>query len=162
MSCSLETCESRGEKGIVTVSCLLNSLVLFCDKLNARSRSREGLRTFVLYLATSSLLLRYVCFPIFHLSAKMLLKICSAFVALSCTAFAIPAPREYHGRDVSFESSVREKLGVPPAGWVKNESVAFDKETSMMSLRIHLAHQDMDTFHDLAMNVRDSFLLINT
>jgi tripeptidyl-peptidase-1 len=36
---------------------------------------------------------------------------------------------------------------------VKDESVKFNKETSTMSLMIHLVHQDMDKFHDLAMSV---------
>jgi len=78
---------------------------------------------------------------------EMLLSIFSAVLALSSTSFALPA------KDVSLKSSVREELAGPPAGWVKDESAKVNKETSTMSLMIHLVHQDMDKFHDLAMNV---------
>lgn len=77
----------------------------------------------------------------------MLLNIFSVALALSSTSFALPA------RDAPLKSSVREELAGPPAGWVKDESVKVNKETSTMSLMIHLVHQDMDKFHDLAMSV---------
>ena len=57
---------------------------------------------------------------------------------------------------MSFKSSVREKLVGPPTGWVEDEGVILDK-SSMMSLRIHLVHQDMDKFHELATKVRYIF-----
>jgi tripeptidyl-peptidase-1 len=77
----------------------------------------------------------------------MLLNIFSAILALSSTSFALPA------RDAPLKSSVREELAGPPAGWVKDKSAKVNKETSTMSLMIHLVHQEMDKFHDLAMNV---------
>jgi tripeptidyl-peptidase-1 len=83
----------------------------------------------------------------------MLLKIFSAFLAASSTTFAIPTSGSYASKDATFRSSVREKLTGPPPGWVRDESVEVDKDGSLMSLRIHLVHQDMDKFHELAMNV---------
>ena len=85
---------------------------------------------------------------------KMSLKFFSALIALSSIIFAAPAPETQSSEDVSFKSSIREKLDGAPAGWTKDESIDVDKN-SMMSLRIHLAHQDMDKFHELAMNVCD-------
>jgi tripeptidyl-peptidase-1 len=85
-------------------------------------------------------------FPFLHVD-EMLLNIFSAVLALSSTSFALPA------KDASLKSIVREELAGPPAGWVKHESAKVNKETSTMSLMIHLVHQDMDKFHDLAMNV---------
>lgn len=46
---------------------------------------------------------------------------------------------------------VVESLAAPPEGWVKDSSAKMDKESHMVKLRIHLVHQDMDKFHDLAM-----------
>lgn len=80
----------------------------------------------------------------------MLLEKFASFIALSSTAFAIPSSRE----NGMFKRSVRENLTSPPTGWVKDDSVEVAKETSMMSLRIHLVHQDMNKFHELVMNVR--------
>ena len=74
-------------------------------------------------------------------------------VALVSKSFALPNDALRSRRDVSFELSIREKLGGPPRGWVEDESVDLDKN-SMMSLRIHLVHQDMDKFHQVATNVR--------
>lgn len=47
-----------------------------------------------------------------------------------------------------------EKIESAPAGWTKDESAKLDKDESLMKLRIHLVHQDMDKFHEMAMNVR--------
>ncbi len=77
----------------------------------------------------------------------MLLNIFSAVLALSSTGFALLA------RNAPLKSSVREDLAGPPAGWVKDESIKVNRETSTISLSIHLVHQDMDKFHDLALNV---------
>jgi len=88
---------------------------------------------------------------------KMLLKIFSAALALSSTTFALPASGDTFSKDGALKSSVREKLAGPPAGWVKDGSVKVNKETSTMSLRIHLVHQDMDKFHELATNVWNQF-----
>jgi tripeptidyl-peptidase-1 len=82
----------------------------------------------------------------------MLLKTFSTFLTLSSMTFAIPTSGKYTVKDASFRSSVREKLAGPPPGWVRNGSTEVDKAT-LMSLRIHLVYQDMDKFHELAMNV---------
>jgi hypothetical protein len=78
----------------------------------------------------------------------------SAVLALSSTTFAFPPSGSSLSRDGALKS-VREKLALPPRGWIKDGSVKFDKDSSMMSLRIHLVHQDMDKFHDLATKVGD-------
>jgi tripeptidyl-peptidase I len=83
----------------------------------------------------------------------MYLKHFVGFLALSTTAVAFPATGKYTRTDGEFATSVREKLAGPPPGWVSDESVTIDKESSTLSLRIHLAHQDMDKFHELAINV---------
>ncbi|KAE9364154.1 subtilisin-like protein [Stipitochalara longipes BDJ] len=76
-----------------------------------------------------------------------------AFLALSSTAFAFPATGKYARKDEQFATSVREKLAGPPPGWTRDEGVTLDKDTSTLSLRIHLINQDMDKFHELAMNI---------
>jgi tripeptidyl-peptidase-1 len=79
-----------------------------------------------------------------------------AFLALSCSAVAFPAIGKHVltvSEDREFTKSVREKLARPPQGWTKDESFTLDKDTSTLRLRIHLSHQDMDKFHELAMNV---------
>jgi tripeptidyl-peptidase I len=82
----------------------------------------------------------------------MLSQLFLAVLAFSSTTFAFPASGSSISKDVSLKS-VREKLASPPRGWVKDASAKFDKDFSMMSLRIHLVHQNMDKFHDLASNV---------
>lgn len=84
---------------------------------------------------------------------KMLFNIFSAALALSSTTFALPATGSTLSKDGNLKSSVREKLSAPPAGWVKDGNVKASKDTSTVSLRIHLVHQDMDKFHELATNV---------
>jgi tripeptidyl-peptidase I len=91
----------------------------------------------------------------------MLLRITCAFLLLSSTTLAIPATTGQSTKeDVSFKSSIREKLAGPPKGWVKDENVVVDK-TSMMRLRIHLVQQDMDKFHKLAMDVSNPILKVH-
>lgn len=53
-------------------------------------------------------------------------------------------------------AAVVEKLDSPPAGWIKDDvlSSEMNKGEMSMKLRIHLVHQDMDKFHDLATKVR--------
>ncbi|KAF8860253.1 subtilisin-like protein [Acephala macrosclerotiorum] len=46
-----------------------------------------------------------------------------------------------------------EKIESAPVGWMKDESTQLDKDESLMKLRIHLVHQDMDKFHEMAMNI---------
>lgn len=55
---------------------------------------------------------------------------------------------------VDFNSTVVEKLNNAPVGWVKDSSTKLDKDATSITLKVHLVNQDMDKFHDLAMNVR--------
>jgi hypothetical protein len=93
------------------------------------------------------------CTFVLHPSNKMFSKPFCAFAALLSTTFAVPALEESADSNVSFKSIVQEKLAGPPAGWVEDKNMDFDK-SSMINLRIHLVHQDMDKFHELALNVR--------
>jgi hypothetical protein len=78
----------------------------------------------------------------------------TALLALSSSVLAFPFSGETD-RDVTFKSSVFEKLAKPPAGWEKDESVVFNKDGSSVRLRIHLVQQGMNDFHDLALKVSD-------
>lgn len=73
----------------------------------------------------------------------------SVLVALSSCAYGSPT----FGSS-GHETRVVEKLESPPAGWKKDQSIHLDKDSLLMKLRIHLVPQDMNKFHDLAMNVR--------
>ncbi|KAE9364939.1 subtilisin-like protein [Stipitochalara longipes BDJ] len=87
----------------------------------------------------------------------MLLKIFCSVLLLVPLSFSFPGNAKNSDRDVLFKSSTREKLAGPPLGWVKDESANIDKN-SMMTLRIHLTHQNMDKFHELATNLYGSHL----
>ena len=82
----------------------------------------------------------------------MLLRFFRVFFVLASTSFAFPGIGKYSSRDVSFKTSIRETLAGPPTGWVQDVSANIDKN-SMMSLRIHLVHQNIEKFHELAMDV---------
>ena len=56
--------------------------------------------------------------------------------------------------NVNFNSAVVEKLESAPVGWVKDSSVKLDKDSTSITLKVHLVNGDMDKFHELAMNVR--------
>ena len=83
----------------------------------------------------------------------MFLKHFFALLALSSRAVAFPATGKHARMDGGLTTSVREKLAGPPPGWMRDETVTLDKDTSTLSLRIHLVQQDMDKFHELALNV---------
>jgi len=109
----------------------------------------------MLYLLSLLMFLLFSC-GIFHPRrnfASMILKIFCISLALASTSRAFPNHEIHSSRDILFKSSIREKLAGPPTGWVKDEDVNVDK-SSVMNLRIHLVHQDMDKFHELATNVR--------
>ncbi|KAF2728339.1 tripeptidyl-peptidase 1 precursor, partial [Polyplosphaeria fusca] len=50
-------------------------------------------------------------------------------------------------------SAVFEKLDSVPAGWVKDDSTKLDKDSTSITLKIHLMNKDMGKFHELAMNI---------
>jgi tripeptidyl-peptidase-1 len=84
------------------------------------------------------------------IAIMFILKSISAVAILTTTCVARPTS------SVDFNSSVVEKLNNPPVGWVKDPSVKLDKDATSITLKVHLVNQDMDKFHDLAMNVRSS------
>lgn len=58
------------------------------------------------------------------------------------------------GNDAQFSSSrVVESLSSPPRGWVLDDTAVVNKDEAAIRLRVHLVHQDMDKFHDLALNI---------
>lgn len=73
----------------------------------------------------------------------------SVVLGLSLPIFASPA-----GKDVTFKSSIIEKLNNPPAGWIKDERIKVDKDVEIVKLRIHLVQSSMEKFHALATQVR--------
>ena len=81
-----------------------------------------------------------------------LLNTLSAALALSSSALSFPFSSD-SSEDVTFKSSIFEKLAAPPAGWARDETVQVDKDASTVKLRIHLVQQGMEDFHDLAMKV---------
>jgi tripeptidyl-peptidase-1 len=71
----------------------------------------------------------------------------SAVTVLSAICTARPTSND------DFSKVVVEKLDTAPVGWVKDSSATLDKDATSITLQIHLVNQDMDKFHDLAMNV---------
>lgn len=55
--------------------------------------------------------------------------------------------------NVNFNKAVVETLDAAPTGWVKDAAAKLDKDATSITLKIHLVNQDMDKFHDLAMNI---------
>jgi tripeptidyl-peptidase-1 len=82
----------------------------------------------------------------------------SVALALAAGSSAFPTFGALLGKDTSTKTSVVEKLQGPPAGWVLDDTAKFDKDVSTIKLRIQLVNQDMDKFHDMAMNVSRSFV----
>lgn len=78
----------------------------------------------------------------------LLLNAFSAAVAVASSVAALKIPR------LSDSGRVSEKLNGPPTGWAVDDSSPIDKERSMIKLRVQLVQQNMDIFHELAMNVR--------
>lgn len=74
----------------------------------------------------------------------------SVLLALASTAASFPAGGSY---DTRKDTVVVESLSAPPRGWEKNETQQVDKDASQIRLRMHLVHQDMDKFQELALNV---------
>lgn len=80
------------------------------------------------------------------------LKAASVLLALASTATSLPTWSNPFSQD-PYRNSVVESLTAPPKGWVKDDSKYVDKENAKIRLRMHLVHQDMDKFYELAMNV---------
>ncbi|KAH3995425.1 hypothetical protein HBH61_155540 [Parastagonospora nodorum] len=71
-----------------------------------------------------------------------------SWVALLATA-CVARPTS----DVDFSKAVVEKLDAAPVGWVKDASANLDKDSTSITLKVHLVNKDMEKFHDLAMNI---------
>jgi len=89
-----------------------------------------------------------------------LLNTLSAALAISSSAVAlsIPTVAEHSTNDATSKSSIYEKLSGPPAGWVRDDSTTINKDISTVKLRIQLMEQNMNKFHELAMNVCLTFI----
>lgn len=73
-------------------------------------------------------------------------------LALATSVFSSPTSG-VSARHDDFVTSVVETIAGPPAGWIEDKGAKLDKDSHMVKLQIHLVHQDMDKFHDLAMKV---------
>jgi tripeptidyl-peptidase-1 len=73
--------------------------------------------------------------------------------SLSAVAILVTACVARPTSSVDFTSTVFEKLSGAPVGWVKDSTAKLDKDATSITLKVHLVNQDMDKFHDLAMNV---------
>lgn len=89
--------------------------------------------------------------------ASSLLKAASVLLALASTAASFPTFGNFgsfgSNNDVFANSRVVESLASPPRGWVLDETAAVSKDDAAIRLRVHLVHQDMDKFHELALNI---------
>lgn len=81
-----------------------------------------------------------------------LFKAASVLLALASTAASFPTFGNPFKQNV-YETKVVESLASPPRGWTKDDSRYVDKENASIRLRMHLVHQDMDKFQELAMNI---------
>lgn len=79
-------------------------------------------------------------------------KAASVLLALASTATPFPTWGNPFSQDV-YKNSVVESLTAPPRGWVRDESKDVDKDDAQIRLRMHLVHQDMDKFYELALSV---------
>lgn len=77
-------------------------------------------------------------------------------------AFSVSAVPTLSRKDVDFSKSVVEKLNGPPAGWVQDDSIDFDKDASNVKLRIHLVRQGVEKFEEMAMNVSVDVQVLST
>ncbi|TVY82340.1 Tripeptidyl-peptidase sed3 [Lachnellula suecica] len=77
----------------------------------------------------------------------------SLLVVLAISASSFASPVNSAREDDVFKSSVVESLSGPPLGWTKDESEILSKSDLKILLRIHLVQQDMDKFHELAMQI---------
>ncbi|KAH6674693.1 peptidase S8/S53 domain-containing protein [Halenospora varia] len=73
-------------------------------------------------------------------------------LGLSTSVFAKP-PARWGSRDAAPKSTVYEKVAAPPVGWTQDKDQKLDKDATTIKLRIHLIQQDMDKFHEMALNI---------
>ena len=89
------------------------------------------------------------------------LRFLSVAVLFAVHSIAFPTFGSDSSKDATFKSSVFESLYEPPIGWVRDDTAKVDKDSSTISLRIHLVQQNMDKFHDMAMKVVKHILILN-
>lgn len=77
----------------------------------------------------------------------LVLKTISAVVAVASSVAALHVPKSTDA------GRIYEKLNSPPAGWEVDNTTPINKDTSTMKLRVQLVPQNMNKFHELAMNV---------
>lgn len=53
----------------------------------------------------------------------------------------------------SYTTAVVESLTAPPRGWALDDTKDVDKDEAVIKLRMHLVHQDMDKFREVALNI---------
>lgn len=53
----------------------------------------------------------------------------------------------------AYVNGIVESLSSPPRGWVKDDTRVVDKDAAMIRLRMHLVHQDMGKFYEVALNI---------
>lgn len=85
-----------------------------------------------------------------------LLQRAAVLLALSATALSFPTwGNSNNNQDAATytNKAVVESLAEPPRGWVADPSRSVDKDTASIRLRLHLVHQDMDKFHETALNI---------
>ncbi|KAH6660927.1 peptidase S8/S53 domain-containing protein [Truncatella angustata] len=80
-----------------------------------------------------------------------------SFLALAATAvgsFAFPTSNFGGAEKRSFaKTNIFESINAAPTRWAKQDIHEFSKDDATMELRIQLVHQDMDKFHELALNI---------
>lgn len=86
------------------------------------------------------------------------MKACTAVLALASSAAAFPtfsSPWSLSSQNAapSYASGIVESLAAPPRGWARDDTKVVDKDSALVKLRMHLAHQDMDRFHEAALNI---------
>lgn len=85
-----------------------------------------------------------------------LFKAASVLLVLASTTGAFPtfsSPWSSPSTKDVYVNRVVESLAAPPRGWVKDDAQIVDKDAAAIRLRMHLVHQDMDKFYELALNI---------
>lgn len=78
----------------------------------------------------------------------LLLSTLSAIVAVASSVSGLNIRRS------SASGRLIEKVHGPPPGWAVDDSTPINKESSMMKLRVQLVPQNVDKFHEMAINVQ--------
>lgn len=74
-------------------------------------------------------------------------------VALAANSLAFPTTGTGIDKRSFAKTRVFESINSAPSRWAKQDAATLTKDESTLDLRIQLAHQNMDKFHELALNV---------